>query len=186
MLGSKRWNTTAVGYFLGRNPYFPQLNAFVRYIWADVMEVPIWIKLKHLPVELWTEDGLSTVASGVGKPLYKDVIMCSCARLDYARVCVMLDYDAKLPKHVVVMLPATDEGQTIPCKVDVEYEWIPSKCIRCRSLGHSQPNCPSTKDYRKPPVHVYVPRNVQVVQLQATGIEQSHNNDLGVILDAQN
>ncbi|KAL0455560.1 UNVERIFIED_CONTAM: hypothetical protein Slati_0895200 [Sesamum latifolium] len=32
-------------------------------------QVPIWIKLRHLPVELWTIDGLSTVASGIGCPL---------------------------------------------------------------------------------------------------------------------
>ncbi|KAL0439815.1 UNVERIFIED_CONTAM: hypothetical protein Slati_2464500 [Sesamum latifolium] len=28
--GSRRWQSTAVGYFLGRRPYFPQLEAFAR------------------------------------------------------------------------------------------------------------------------------------------------------------
>ncbi|KAK4384671.1 hypothetical protein Sango_3037700 [Sesamum angolense] len=104
--GSKRWNTTAVGYFLGKKPYFHHLNEFVRSIWPGVRdvkatsngffffqfetvaameevieggpwlylgqpivlqkwepgmvlrkmkhtEVPVWIKLRHLPVELW-------------------------------------------------------------------------------------------------------------------------------------
>ncbi|KAK4381892.1 hypothetical protein Sango_2924500 [Sesamum angolense] len=117
--GSHRWNTTAVGYFLGKKPYFHHLNEFVRSIWPGVRdvkatsngffffqfetvatmedviegvpwlylgqpivlqkwesgmvlrklkhtEVPIWIKLRHLPVELWTTEGLSTVASGIG------------------------------------------------------------------------------------------------------------------------
>ncbi|KAL0306955.1 UNVERIFIED_CONTAM: hypothetical protein Sradi_6112800 [Sesamum radiatum] len=103
--GSHRWNTTAVGYFLGKKPYFHHLNEFVRSIWPGVRdvkatsngffffqfeivaamedvieggpwlylgqpivlqkwepgmvlrklkhtEVPIWIKLRHLPVEL--------------------------------------------------------------------------------------------------------------------------------------
>ncbi|KAL0293423.1 UNVERIFIED_CONTAM: hypothetical protein Sangu_3237900 [Sesamum angustifolium] len=119
--GSNRWNTTAVGYFLGKRPYFHHLNEFVRSIWPAVRdvkatsngffffnlkqwmeevleggpwlylgqpivlqkwepgmvlrklkhtEVPVWIKLRHLPVELWTTDGLSTVASGIGRPLY--------------------------------------------------------------------------------------------------------------------
>ncbi|KAL0455430.1 UNVERIFIED_CONTAM: hypothetical protein Slati_0882200 [Sesamum latifolium] len=49
-------------------------------------QVPVWIKLCHLFVELWTEDGLSTVASGVGKPLYPDFITKTCTRLDFARV----------------------------------------------------------------------------------------------------
>ncbi|KAL0285686.1 UNVERIFIED_CONTAM: hypothetical protein Sradi_7168000 [Sesamum radiatum] len=113
--GSHRWKTTAVGYFLGKKPYFHNLNEFVRSIWPGVrdvkatsngffffqfetaaameevieggpwlylgqpivlqkwepgmvlrklkhIEVPVWIKLRHLPVELWTTEGLSTVA----------------------------------------------------------------------------------------------------------------------------
>ncbi|KAL2240265.1 UNVERIFIED_CONTAM: hypothetical protein Sindi_0667700, partial [Sesamum indicum] len=54
-------------------------------------QVPVWIKLRHLLVELWTEEGLSTVASGIGKSLYPDAITRACMRLDFARVCVMLD-----------------------------------------------------------------------------------------------
>ncbi|KAL0293373.1 UNVERIFIED_CONTAM: Transposon TX1 uncharacterized protein [Sesamum angustifolium] len=68
-------------------------------------EVPIWIKLRHLPVELWTTEGLSTVASGIGRPLYPDAITRACTRLDFARVCVMLNVNSKLPKHVVIMMP---------------------------------------------------------------------------------
>ncbi|KAL2252951.1 UNVERIFIED_CONTAM: hypothetical protein Sindi_0089800 [Sesamum indicum] len=45
-------------------------------------QVPIWIKLRHLPLEFWTTEGLSTVASGVGKPLYPDVTTRACTRLD--------------------------------------------------------------------------------------------------------
>ncbi|KAK4383894.1 hypothetical protein Sango_3110700, partial [Sesamum angolense] len=131
--GSQRWNTTAVGYFLGKKLYFHHLNEFVRSIWPAVCEVkatsngffffqfenvaaieeviesgpwlylgqpivlqkwepgmvlrklkhtevPIWIKLRHLPVELWMTEGLSTVASGIGRPLYPDAITRACTR----------------------------------------------------------------------------------------------------------
>ncbi|KAL0401452.1 UNVERIFIED_CONTAM: hypothetical protein Slati_4175100 [Sesamum latifolium] len=37
--GSRRWNTTAIGYFLGKRPYFHHLNDFVRSIWPAVCEV---------------------------------------------------------------------------------------------------------------------------------------------------
>ncbi|KAL0293940.1 UNVERIFIED_CONTAM: hypothetical protein Sradi_6911600 [Sesamum radiatum] len=127
--GSKKWQTTAVGYCLGRRPYFPQLEAFARANWKglqqvsatssgffffrfttrfameDVIEggpwlfqgqpivlqfweqgmslrrqkhtqIPVWIRLRHLPMEYWTEEGLSTVASGIGTPLYTDVLLC--------------------------------------------------------------------------------------------------------------
>ncbi|KAL0294626.1 UNVERIFIED_CONTAM: hypothetical protein Sangu_3213600 [Sesamum angustifolium] len=78
-------------------------------------EVPVWIKLRHLPVELWTTDGLSTVASGIGKPLYPDAITRACTRLDFAR-CVMLNVNSKLPKHIVIMMPNEHGGES-PCKV---------------------------------------------------------------------
>ncbi|KAK4381317.1 hypothetical protein Sango_2979400 [Sesamum angolense] len=82
-------------------------------------EVPVWIKLRHLPVELWTTEGLSTLASGIGRPLYPDAITRACTRLDFARVCVMLNVSSKLPKHVVIMMPNELGGESA-CKVDVE------------------------------------------------------------------
>ncbi|KAL0283808.1 UNVERIFIED_CONTAM: hypothetical protein Sradi_6922600 [Sesamum radiatum] len=125
-------------------------------------QVPVWIKLRHLPVELWTTDGLSVVASGVGKPLYPDAITRACTRLDFARVCVMLDISAKLLKHIVLMVPKED-GSEVACKVDVEYEWLPPKCTMCHSLGHSTKECPTTKP-KPPPVSVYIQK--QTVQPQ--------------------
>ncbi|KAK4383610.1 hypothetical protein Sango_2758900 [Sesamum angolense] len=59
-------------------------------------EVPVWIKLRHLPVELWTTEGLSTVASGIGQPLYSDAITRACTRLDFDRVDV--EYEWLPPK----------------------------------------------------------------------------------------
>ncbi|KAL0455379.1 UNVERIFIED_CONTAM: hypothetical protein Slati_0877100 [Sesamum latifolium] len=205
--GSKWWSTMAVGYFLGKRPYFHHVNEFVRSVWPLVREVkatangfyffefkttaameevieggpwlfrgqpivlqkwepgmmlrrlqhtqvPVWIKLRHLPVELWTTEGLSTVASGIGKPLYPNAITRACTTLDLARVCVMLDISSKLPKHIVIIVPCEDRSESA-CKVDVEYEWLPSKCNVCMSLGHPMKECPSMKP-KQPPVSVYV------------------------------
>ncbi|KAK4384389.1 hypothetical protein Sango_3065900 [Sesamum angolense] len=99
-------------------------------------EVPVWIKLRHLPIELWTTEGLSTVASGIGRPLYPDAITRACTRLDFARVCIMLNVNSKLPKHVVIMMPNELGGESA-CKVDVEYEWLPPKCTGCFKSCHS-------------------------------------------------
>ncbi|KAL0322533.1 UNVERIFIED_CONTAM: hypothetical protein Sangu_1872600 [Sesamum angustifolium] len=96
-------------------------------------QVPIWIKLWHLLVELWTNEGLSTVESGIGRPLYQDAKACTI--LDFARVCVMLDISSKLPKYIVMSVPK-ENGGDVPCRVDIEYEWVPLKCRTCNSLGH--------------------------------------------------
>ncbi|KAL2224547.1 UNVERIFIED_CONTAM: hypothetical protein Sindi_3022400 [Sesamum indicum] len=119
--GSKRWKSTAVGYFLGKRPYYHHLKEFAHSVWPALREVtattngffffqfktvidmeeiieggpwlfqgqpivlqkwepgmamrklkhtqvPVWIKLRHFPMEFWMTEGLSTVASGVGKP----------------------------------------------------------------------------------------------------------------------
>ncbi|KAL0439677.1 UNVERIFIED_CONTAM: hypothetical protein Slati_2450700 [Sesamum latifolium] len=218
--GARKWETMAVGYFLGRKPPFLQVQAYFQSIWPEVRDViattngfffitfrtrsamddaidggpwlfqghplvlqrwepsmalrkhshtpvPVWIELRHLPVELWTEDGLSTVASGVGKPLYPDSLMKTCTRLDFARVCVMLDYSSTLPKHLVVVTPMED-GSEVPCRVDVEYEWIPSKCTTCRALGHSTANCPTMKKPNKPVVKVFVQKSMEVPPIPPT------------------
>ncbi|KAL2246342.1 UNVERIFIED_CONTAM: hypothetical protein Sindi_2902400 [Sesamum indicum] len=113
----------------------------------------------------------STVASGVGKPLYPDAITRACTRLDFARVCVMIDATQKLHKHIIVMAPDEEGGET-PCKVDVEYEWLPPKCTTCMSLGHSDKDCALNKTRKptKPTVNVYVPKvNVSQPQLPTKG-----------------
>ncbi|KAL2249910.1 UNVERIFIED_CONTAM: hypothetical protein Sindi_2464700 [Sesamum indicum] len=138
--GSRRWRSTAVVYFLGKRPYFHHLK-----------------ELRHLPVELWTKEGLSTVASGVGKPLYPDAITRACTRLDFARVCVMLGISSKLPKHIIIMMPDENGGES-PCKIDVEYEWVPPRCTTCMTLGHSVKHCTENRVAKQvePLVAVYV------------------------------
>ncbi|KAL0310232.1 UNVERIFIED_CONTAM: hypothetical protein Scaly_2947700 [Sesamum calycinum] len=53
------------------------------------------------------------------------------------------------------MMPKED-GTEVPCKVEVEYEWVPPKCKNCMSLGHATTACPDSKKVEKPPVSVYV------------------------------
>ncbi|KAL0416377.1 UNVERIFIED_CONTAM: hypothetical protein Slati_3469600 [Sesamum latifolium] len=122
-------------------------------------QVPVWLRLKHLLVEFWTNEGLSIITSGIGRPLYQDAITKACTRLDFARVCVMLDISSKLPKHVAVMIPRDDGGE-VPCRVDVEYEWLLPKCTACQSLGHKTAECPDMRRQPTPAVHVFVPKNL--------------------------
>ncbi|KAL2235680.1 UNVERIFIED_CONTAM: hypothetical protein Sindi_1300200 [Sesamum indicum] len=197
--GSKRWKSTAVGYFMGKQPYYHHLKEFAHSVWPALREViatangffffqfktkidmeevieggpwlfhgqPIVLqkwepgttmrKLKHTQVP--TTEGLSTVASGVGKPLYPDAITRACTRLDFARVCVMIDVTQKIEKHIIIMTPDEDGGET-PCNVDIEYEWLPPKCTGCMTLGHSVKECSliNPQKQTKPPVKVYVPK----------------------------
>ncbi|KAL0285369.1 UNVERIFIED_CONTAM: hypothetical protein Sangu_2782200 [Sesamum angustifolium] len=113
------------------------------------------IKLRYLPVEFWVDEGLSTVVSGIGKPLYQDTITKVCTRLDFAHVCIMLKISSKLLKHVIIMVP-NENGNEVSCKVDVEYEWVPPKCAKFMCLGHLTVSCQPQKTPLKPLVAVYV------------------------------
>ncbi|KAL0295646.1 UNVERIFIED_CONTAM: hypothetical protein Scaly_3095000 [Sesamum calycinum] len=235
--GSRRWENTAVGYFLGRKPYYHHLNDYVRSVWPGVKtvtatsngfyffqfkteiameevleggpwlfqgqpivlqrwepgmvlrkhkhtQVPVWIRLRHLPVEFWTDDGLSTVASGVGRPLYQDTITRTCTRLDFARVCVMLDISSTLPKHLIIMMPKED-GNVVPCKVEVEYEWVPPKCKTCMSLGHTTAACPESKKVEKPPVAVYVQKRTSQPPVKQPIVMKSTNRTVQQMVDGE-
>ncbi|KAL2242563.1 UNVERIFIED_CONTAM: hypothetical protein Sindi_0374300 [Sesamum indicum] len=172
--GSKQWRTTAVGYFLGKRLYFHHMREFALSICPDLTEFRSIISMEdviegepwlfqgqpiQLPMELWTEEGLSIVASGVSKPLYPDAIMRACMRLNFARVCVMLDVTSKLSKHIIIMTPDEDGGES-PCKIDVEYEWLPPMCTSCMTLKHAGKECALNKVAKpiKTPFAIYVPK----------------------------
>ncbi|KAK4384715.1 Retrovirus-related Pol polyprotein from type-2 retrotransposable element R2DM [Sesamum angolense] len=149
--GSNRWNTTAVGYFLVAameevlegGPWLYLGQPIVLQKWKPGMvlrklkhtEVPVWIKLRHLPVELWTTDGLSTVASGIGRPLFPDAITRTCTRLDFARVDV--EYEWLPPKctnctslgHATKECPLTKPVKP-PVSIYVRKNQTPAPALR--------------------------------------------------------
>ena len=43
----------------------------------DMAKLPIWIHLGKVPLELFTQKGLSYIASAIGSPLYMDRITAS-------------------------------------------------------------------------------------------------------------
>ncbi len=91
----------------------------------SLKEIPIWIKILHLPIEYWNATCLSYIASGVGKPLFADANTESNSKLGFARVFVEVDIDAKFPTEIEV-----DMGNGKAFVVGVEYPWLPLKCMK--------------------------------------------------------
>ncbi|GKE60907.1 zinc knuckle CX2CX4HX4C containing protein [Tanacetum coccineum] len=65
---------------------------------SDPKSLPCWIKLYNVPLEAWTVKGISTIASGLGKPLIMDKTttkMCrgGAGNFGYARVLVEIQAD---------------------------------------------------------------------------------------------
>ena len=109
-------------------------------------KVPVWVKFFNIPHEYWTEEGLSYIASAVGKPLYADSLTESMKRISYARICVEIDATSKLVDSFDLLMGDCDElnnGESV--EILVEYQWRPKICPECKSFGHSTATCPNLK-----------------------------------------
>ncbi|KAK4381631.1 hypothetical protein Sango_2949100 [Sesamum angolense] len=151
--GSQRWNTTAVGYFLVGTGHGVKKTETHRSPGLDQTSTLAGGTLDDRGFEHGGEWNWPTTVP--------DAITRACTRLDFARVCVMLNVSSKLPKHVVIMMPNELGGESA-CKVDVEYEWLPPKCMGCSSLGHSTKECPLSKP-TKPAVSIYVRKSMPII-----------------------
>ncbi|KAL2235282.1 UNVERIFIED_CONTAM: hypothetical protein Sindi_1260400 [Sesamum indicum] len=157
--GSIKWKTTAVGYFLGKRPYFYHVKNFAFSAWPGLREVKatmngfFFFQFKTVvymeeaieggpslfqgqPI---TEEGLSTVASGIGKPLYPDAITRACTRLDFAHACVMLDVSVYVPKT----------GPAEPITVHVQVITAPPRGEKKQRDGRESPHGGGVRASRK-------------------------------------
>ncbi|KAA0025860.1 DUF4283 domain-containing protein [Cucumis melo var. makuwa] len=83
--------------------------------------VPVWIRLGKIPMELWTEAGLTIVASVVGKPITLDLATKEKRRLSYARVYVELDVDSPMLAEITDTPSKREELANVACgKVVIE------------------------------------------------------------------
>ncbi|KAL4332194.1 hypothetical protein GQ457_07G002510 [Hibiscus cannabinus] len=84
---------------------------------------PIWVKLWHIPLELYSRQGLGYLASALGKPLYTDRSTALKKQLEYAKICVDVEAKIVLPASITV-----DFGNGNCVDVGVELDWAPPCC----------------------------------------------------------
>ncbi|KAL3746304.1 hypothetical protein ACJRO7_015285 [Eucalyptus globulus] len=126
--------------------------------WRPLMElkkskqssIPVWIRLKNLPLDLWSAPAISAIASSIGKPLHVDQRTEGKRMISFARVCV--EIQANHPKVFVVEVNVDGVARSIA----VEYEWKPVECLKCGVFGHncdapSKPSRPLTTKMGKSP-----------------------------------
>ncbi|XP_048128436.1 uncharacterized protein LOC125312849 [Rhodamnia argentea] len=92
--------------------------------------LPIWTRLKDIPLSLWSQSGIGSIASAIGNPLYVDAQTEGMKRLSFARVCI--EIKATQPRPEVITLRW--DGDLIP--IGVEYEWKPPSYGACEVYGH--------------------------------------------------
>ncbi|KAK3225375.1 hypothetical protein Dsin_005237 [Dipteronia sinensis] len=96
--------------------------------WKNCL-VPVWVKFFNIPHEYWTKEGLSYVASAVGKPFYANSLTETMKRISYARICVKIDATSKLIDSFDLLMGEGDEhNNRESVEILVEYQWKPKIC----------------------------------------------------------
>nr|XP_043613031.1 uncharacterized protein LOC122585002 [Erigeron canadensis] len=121
----------------------------------DLSTVSVWVKLYDVPLVAYSKDGLSLIASTLGKPLLLDAYtsqMClnSWGRHSYARALIELDASRDLKDTLVIAIPNVHGEGVSKVEVYVEYEWKPPHCSHCKVFGHALVTCPSQVKEAKP------------------------------------
>ncbi|KAJ6422489.1 hypothetical protein OIU84_027449 [Salix udensis] len=119
--------------FGGKHLILQQWNPRFQFDASQIKTLPVWIRLRGLPLPLWTTKGLSLVDSMVGKPLSCDEATHRCSRLEYARICVEIDAEMAYVHKFEVVTPLSLQ----PITIHVDYEWKPARCNTCKVFGHS-------------------------------------------------
>ncbi|KAJ6287633.1 hypothetical protein OIU78_001698 [Salix suchowensis] len=138
---AEQWQRCMVGFFPGFRMNFHTVNSVANRVWKSgglesVMSTATGFWLFRFQTEdqiLWSRKGLSVAASVVGKPLSCDEPTFCCTRLDFARVCVEIDAAKPLVYKYDLASPCPNE----PLHIEVEYEWKPARCDKCKLFGHA-------------------------------------------------
>ncbi|GKD88515.1 hypothetical protein Tco_1364022, partial [Tanacetum coccineum] len=114
---------------------------------GEVTKVPVWVKLYNVSVLGYSEDGLSLIATQIGKHIMLDAFtssMCveSWGRVSFARALIKISSHSTLKKEVTMAIPEDEGDGHIKEVIRVEYEWKPPHCVDCKIFGHGPNLCP--------------------------------------------
>ncbi|GKC15814.1 zinc knuckle CX2CX4HX4C containing protein [Tanacetum coccineum] len=138
----------------------------------ELMRIPIWVKLHDVPLQVFEEDGISLIATFIGKPIMLDSYtssMCkdSWGRSSFARCLIEVNLEADLVDVVTIGIPFLTGDDFTKETIRVEYEWRPPRCDECKIFGHVHDHCP--KKVVSPPI-------VTTSNVAAPTIEKSNDS----------
>ena len=111
-------------------------QAGIRFEKEPQSTIPIWVHIYNIPLELWNQEGLSHIASAIGRPLLVDKMTSLCRRISYARLCIEVDAESELLKTLDIEIEEPIYGEPEVITLKIEYQWKPERCAKCRRFGH--------------------------------------------------
>ncbi|XP_060182956.1 uncharacterized protein LOC132612899 [Lycium barbarum] len=100
-----------------------------------------WISFPNLLPTFFMKNSLFSLASAVGKPLQLDMATINKTRPNCARVKVIVDLAANLPKVVNMKITYEKSEVSRIFKVQIQYDVLPKYCTRCKLQCHNEEGC---------------------------------------------
>ncbi|PWA66335.1 hypothetical protein CTI12_AA328150 [Artemisia annua] len=167
--GSERWNLTVCGQFVGysmnpneskilcammKGPWMINNKPLFVQKWSPEMnmkkieprKLPVWVKMVNIPLEAWSVDGLSALASSVGVPILMDNMTATICHkgmgnMGYARVLVEVLAEKSLKENIEIQYKDKENNVKGTKSVKVMYDWKPPVCEHCKVFGHDMLHC---------------------------------------------
>ncbi|GJW84889.1 zinc knuckle CX2CX4HX4C containing protein [Tanacetum coccineum] len=119
-----------------------------RLLKEELTRISIWLKLHDVPIQVFEEDGISLIATFIGKYVMLDSntsSMCndSWGRSSFARCLIEVNLEADLVDVVTIGIPSLIGDGFTKETIRVEYEWRPPRCDICKIFGHVHDHCPN-------------------------------------------
>lgn len=97
--------------------------------------LPTWIQLQ-IDFKYWNDRWLRKLLEPVGKFLRVNQATKKRDRLQFARILIIVKVDLEFPDQFSFI-----NEKAIDTIDDVSYEWKPTICSSCKSLGHTSELC---------------------------------------------
>ncbi|GJS10469.1 zinc knuckle CX2CX4HX4C containing protein [Tanacetum coccineum] len=92
-----------------------------RLLKEELTCILVWVKLHDVPIQVFEEDGISLIASFIGKPVML------WGRSSFARCLIEVNSEADLVDVVTIGIPSLTGDDFIKETIRVEYEWRPPR-----------------------------------------------------------
>ncbi|GAA0152033.1 hypothetical protein LIER_37406 [Lithospermum erythrorhizon] len=126
-------NSTPMRVFKWTPEFTPSMESLIR---------PVWVSFPGLPLYLFDEFALSSIANTIGVPIRYDSYTANRVKLGVATVCVELDLSKPRPSETWVVFEDEENPEaSISFWQSIEYENIPPFCTSCSHMGHTITSC---------------------------------------------
>ncbi|XP_019088516.1 PREDICTED: uncharacterized protein LOC104724870 [Camelina sativa] len=123
-----------------------------------LMFLPVWIRLRNLPVNHYMKETIREIAGCVGQVLELPFEEKEAQSKDYVRVKILLDVSKGLKIFKELQLP---NGSIV--KIGIDYQRIRKRCFQCQRLTHDKSRCPFAQIVTEPQLLVNTSDSTRVL-----------------------